>query len=282
MNDENQKPAEVPAPAADDRRFDPQATDSGVSRPRWWIHFVLIGGYFTPLLFLRRPAGPALTHTPQGLIFVCLIDLLFFTIVFGLAWLASRATREQLLLRWRPGFWVIPLGVAYSIGIRVAVVLIAIAVTVVLLATGLDQQQVNQFWRSSQPDVTSMVSITAARSDPAYAWLLLTLVSFVSAGLREELWRAGTLAGMRALWPKAFGSGNGQLLAIVIIAIAFGLGHLRLGVLGATVAGLLGFLLGLIMIIHRSIWPAVIAHGSFDALTFAILSWLPATAHPLH
>jgi membrane protease YdiL (CAAX protease family) len=36
----------------------------------------------------------------------------------------------------------------------------------------------------------------------------------------------------------------------------------------------LGFCLGLIMIFHRSIWPAVMAHGFFDATTFAILPWV--------
>jgi membrane protease YdiL (CAAX protease family) len=37
---------------------------------------------------------------------------------------------------------------------------------------------------------------------------------------------------------------------------------------------LLGFLIGIIMVMHRSIWPAVIAHGLFDATSFAILPFL--------
>jgi membrane protease YdiL (CAAX protease family) len=37
---------------------------------------------------------------------------------------------------------------------------------------------------------------------------------------------------------------------------------------------LLGFGLGVIMVLHRSIWPAVITHGMFNAATFAILPWL--------
>jgi hypothetical protein len=28
------------------------------------------------------------------------------------------------------------------------------------------------------------------------------------------------------------------------------------------------------MVLHRSIWPAVIAHGMFDATTFALLPWV--------
>jgi membrane protease YdiL (CAAX protease family) len=36
----------------------------------------------------------------------------------------------------------------------------------------------------------------------------------------------------------------------------------------------LGFALGLIIVFHRSIWPAVLAHGMFDATTLALLPLL--------
>jgi len=51
----------------------------------------------------------------------------------------------------------------------------------------------------------------------------------------------------------------------------FGFAHLRLGLLAAAMAAVLGFLLGIIMVVHQSIWPAVIAHGMFDATSFAFL-----------
>jgi membrane protease YdiL (CAAX protease family) len=38
--------------------------------------------------------------------------------------------------------------------------------------------------------------------------------------------------------------------------------------------GLLGFGLGVIMVLHRSIWPAVIAHGMFDATSLALIPWM--------
>jgi membrane protease YdiL (CAAX protease family) len=255
----------------------PTAARPRVGRIRWWIHLILIGGYFLPVFFVNGPRrGPVLTHTVRGLITVCAFDLTMFAVVFGIAWLTSRASREELFLVWRPGWLVVPLGLAYSIAIRFAIVILVLA-GAVLLAAFFDQQQLKHFWESSQPDVSTLVSLRAARSNPTYAWLLITLVSFVSAGLREELWRAGTLAGLRALWPNAFGSKTGQVVAVLLIAVAFGAGHFHMGVLAAVLAGVLGVLLGLIMVIHRSVWPAVIAHGSFDALTFALLAWLPGT-----
>ena len=266
--------------AAEEQPGTGPASGRPISRFRWVIHLALIGGYFLPLVVLTKPrTQPVLTHTPLGLIIVCGFDLILFGVVFGLALLASRATREQLFLYWRPGWWVVPLGVAYSVVIRVAVALVAVAISVVLLSTVFDQQQLQEFWRSGQPDLRSVVSVSTARSNPTYAWLLVTLVSFISAGLREELWRAGTLAGMRAVWPRVFGTNVGQFAAILLIAIAFGAGHMRMGVMAAIMAGLLGLFLGLILIIHRSVWPAVIAHGCFDAVSFALVAWLPANVH---
>ena len=46
-----------------------------------------------------------------------------------------------------------------------------------------------------------------------------------------------------------------------------------MGPIAVFIAGLLGFGLGLIMVLHRSIWPAVIAHGMFDATSMALIPW---------
>jgi membrane protease YdiL (CAAX protease family) len=45
------------------------------------------------------------------------------------------------------------------------------------------------------------------------------------------------------------------------------------GLVAVAGTGLLGRGLGIIMAAHRSIWPAVIAHGMFDATTIAFLPW---------
>ncbi len=43
------------------------------------------------------------------------------------------------------------------------------------------------------------VPLSTGQKMTSFFWLTLTLVSFVVAGVREEMWRAGTLAGLRAL-----------------------------------------------------------------------------------
>ena len=86
-----------------------------VRRWRWWVHLLLVTAY--PLFlgiagkFSREDRGPALTGSARGLLVASGLALLTFAIVFGVAWLSSRASRDDLLLRWRNGFWTVPLGI---------------------------------------------------------------------------------------------------------------------------------------------------------------------------
>jgi membrane protease YdiL (CAAX protease family) len=260
-------PPAIPAPVRQTPRW------------RWLIHLLILAVYPMLGLLFRANSGrlqqaPALSGNVRGLLFVSGVELLVFSIFFALACLVSRASREELNLRWRPGWWVVPLGMGYSIALRIGLMVIAVAVIVVLAATQtVTPQKVQEYISANRPDVEALVSVPAMRSNPAYFWLTITLVSFVVAGIREEMWRAGTLAAMRAVWPRVFGSRVGQCGAIALIAVAFGAMHLRMGVLAAVGAGVLGLMLGVIIVVHKSIWPAVVAHGVFDATTLAVLPW---------
>ena len=212
---------------------------------------------------------------------MCGFELLIFGAVFGLAWLASRASRDELLLRWRPLF--IPLGLGYSVAIRLIVAFVLVTLATVLVLSGLiTPQALQEFATANRPDVETLVDVSALRHNPLYFWLSVTVVSFVVAGGREELWRSAFLAGLISLWPSQFGSRLGQVLAVTIAAIIFGLGHLSQGVLGVGLTGCLGFVLGLIMVLHRSVWPAVIAHGAFDATSLSLLPWALDLLHKFH
>jgi membrane protease YdiL (CAAX protease family) len=246
-----------------------------ISRFRWWIHLILIGGYFAaaiPLGLLQHRRQPALLATAHGLLIVCTWEIGIFGVIFGFAWLASRASAEELLLKWRQGWWTIPLGIGYSIALRVAIAIIVFLMMAILLLTGLlPRESLAQFSTEGRTAVERIVDVSAMQHNRAYFWLTLTIASFVVGGLREELWRSGTLAAMRALWPKLFEGRDGQIAGVALIAIVFGLAHLTLGLLPAAMAMILGFLLGIIMVVHQSIWAAVIAHGMFDATSFALV-----------
>lgn len=255
-----------------------------VCRARWRVHLLVIGAYPLALGLLgwgRGPVrGPALGSNARDLVWVCGFEMLVFGAVFGLAWLASRASREDLRWRWRGGPWIIPLSLGYSVLLRVAVAVIVLflalfVVAVLLLTRVASAASLQDFVTANRPDVGALVDISALGHDPLYFWLSVSLTSFLVAGFREELWRSAFLVGMGKLWPREFGARAGQLGAAAVGAVIFGLGHLAQGPLAVLVTGLLGFGLGVIMVLHRSIWPAVLAHGLFDATTFALLAVLP-------
>lgn len=277
MDDASPLPPPIATAVSDNRQ--------PVARWRWWIHLILIGGYILPriALGLEYPRdNPALSNSTTGLILVSLLELSVFALVFGVACLISRPTREQLFLPWRPGWWVFPLGIGYSVAIRLAAAIAILGVVVIMIATHVfTPASAQQFMMTNRPDVEKLVDVEAMRHNPAYFWLTITLVSFVVAGLREELWRAGTLAAMKALWPRAFNSLGGQMIAVSLIAVLFGTAHLQLGIIAAVTAGILGLFLGIIIVLHRSIWPAAIAHGMLDATTFALLPYIMQKLHEL-
>ncbi|MDB6019053.1 MAG: Abortive infection protein [Pedosphaera sp.] len=255
-------PAPEPAPA--------------VSRWRWWLHLIILALF--PLLIGALSYSHAddrktalLPGSIAGLLSVSVYELLFFGVLFLLAWLSSRVSARQLLLKWRGGtrpFW---LGLGYSIALRLGVAAIATFVLVLwLLIHGGQSSDL----LSARPQVEQIVNLSALANNPLYFILTITLISFVVAGLREELWRAGMFAGLNMLFPRLLTTVGGRLAAIGMVAVIFGLGHTAQGWGGVAITALLGFGLGAIMVWYRSIWEAVLAHGFFDATTFVFLYWL--------
>ena len=72
---------------------------------------------------------------------------------------------------------------------------------------------------------------------------------------------------------RAFGSTGGGIAGAAVAALFFGAGHIPQGFLAAAMIAVVGFLLGVIMTLHRSVWPSVVAHGLFDAASIAMLPW---------
>ncbi len=250
-----------------------------VSRARWLGHLVILAALPIAVAIVglahRGADRPALTHGVSGLLLVCVKELLITGVLFGFAWLLSRASRDDLLLRWRLGFWAIPLGLGYSVAMRMIVgVTLGLLAGILVVSRVISAEHLQEFVMQNRPKVEVLMDVPLLQERTLYFWLSITLVSFVVAGLREELWRAGMLAGLRRVWPGVFGTRAGEMAAVVVVALLFGLGHAPQGIIAVVLTAFIGLILGGVMAAHRSVWPAVIAHGAFDAGSIIMLAFL--------
>lgn len=269
--DADQIPPVIAAPAAD-------APEQPIARWRWWLHLLILTSF--PLMaglmgiLLSSKSTALLPATSSGLFRVMTREVIFFAGIFLVAWVVSRVNRRQLLLPWRGGAMPVVWGIAYSVALRLFIMVLATTAMLFWLAfkamlTGAQPHEADQ--HVFRPRIEHLVNFDALVSNPLYFVLMVTFVSFALGGFREELWRAAMLAGINALWPQAMDRRAGQAVAITIVAILFGLAHTTQGWAGVGVTTLLGIGLGAIMVWHRSIWEAAIAHGLFDATTFVFL-----------
>ncbi len=269
-------PPESPPQASDQRAelFRSPATETPRKAGwRWGAQFLVLALY--PLILgglsltAGRQAGGALLPPDTGaLLQTVVLQLAIFALVFAVAWFFSRANADELLLRWRKGFMPLVWGVVYSVGLRILLfIVLLIAVLIMTGVMGWDQKAFEEI----RPQTEQVIDQEALVERPAYLILNLTFVSFVFAGLREELWRAGMLTGLKGMWPDLFETFGGKSVAIVLVAVVFGLGHVSQGIGGVMLTTVLGVGLGAIMVFHKSIWEAALAHGFFDATTFALL-----------
>jgi membrane protease YdiL (CAAX protease family) len=263
-----------------------------VARWRWWVHLLWLSSYplavgLVSSLLREGDAAPALSGSVAGLLMTVLQTYIFFGFFFGLSWLASRANTHHLMLEWRNGrkTWLLGLGYGVGLQIMLRIILIVIIMAAVfgalVLQSGLITMQsvqdaAVQFAQRYRPETEKLVDGSALVSNPVFLILTMTLVSFAMAGFTEELWRAGVLAGFRALFPRAFASRLGQALFVVVVAAIFGAGHAMQGIGAVVLTGIIGIMLGAIMLFHRSMWIAALAHGFFDAFSFLTLYFVQA------
>ncbi len=238
----------------------------------WVTLLFLMVGYilFATFKGADQPTDqPALSPTVSGLFVDSLLNLSLFGFLFGIGAWAARprasdlyADRPITAINWL-------LGLVWSVVLRVVVAVpILLAALVFLLLQG---ETGIQKVSTLRPRLENLLD-PSALADPLYALLCITWVSFVVAALREELWRAAMLGGIRAISPSAWSRRHSEWVGIGISSLLFGLAHLTQGWPAVGMTSVIGLVLGLIQVYRRSLAEAVIAHGFFDATTFALLA----------
>jgi membrane protease YdiL (CAAX protease family) len=196
------------------------------------------------------------------------LELGLFAVTFTVACLVARPTVDDLRLRWRGGWRPVALGLGYSVALRFVVGLgLLLVLGLLAVANGWSMAEALRH----RAKVENLVDVAALGASPAYLAVMLTVVSFGLGGLREELWRAAMLAGLAGAAPRWFGTPRGRWAAVALVALAFGAAHTPQGAVGVAATALIGLALGAVILLHRSVWEAVLAHGFFNATSFVLI-----------
>ena len=247
----------------------PPPHDPAANRLPWIGFLALMLAYILAMTWMghgRTSSEPALSGNIPGLIADTVLALLIFGVPFGIGVLLTRPTRADLFLDSTASHWLSwLLGAVWSVALRLALMVPALLAVVVFVVLN-PEHGLEQF-KANRPQVENLLD-PSALADPAYALVCVTWLSFVVAGLREELWRAAVIRGIGSFGTHGIPSRRLEWVAVFLSSAFFGLAHITQGWIAVVATALLGVGLGLIQILRRSLAEAVIAHGFFDATTF--------------
>ena len=248
-----------------------------IARWRWFVATIAVGAFpfaaaLSSTVRVKRNGGgeATLPSSVEGLLLAGALQLAVILFFFGLGWLFSRATRSELWLGWRNGVAPIWQGALYSIGLRFLPLLPLFVAAIVLTMLGYKPEALSH-WVSANRPQTEGIGDSIRAGSALYKALMLTFFSFIVAGFGEELWRVATMRGLIEIAPRTMSPLAKNIIAVTVSAIVFGIGHLYQGVAGVGVTALIGIALGAMTLHHKSVWPAIIAHGFFDASSFLMV-----------
>lgn len=242
----------------------------GAPRWGWLVMLGLMLAYIVAMTVLARHhggGGPAMSGEVGELVLESAASLGIFAGLFGVGLACVWRGRREVWGQRPHTLWTWGWGALWFVVLRVAAALPVLVVAVVLqLQHG---PAALEKVKALRPKIESLMP-PESLGDPLYALACMTWISFVVAGLREELWRAAFLRGFRALFP----GGGGTVSAwagVGVSSVLFGLAHLPQGWMGVALTTVLGLGLGAVQVARRSTWEAVVAHGLVDASTFFLL-----------
>ena len=187
---------------------------------------------------------------------IALFILVEACITVALLMLILRAHGESLrYLGWRSN----RLGADVFIGLLVVPVLFLMNVLV------------SHFFRSFLPRYYSEQNLLLETIRSPGDLALFTVSALFAGGIKEELQRAFVLVRFRDYL-------GGATVGLILWSTFFAYGHYLQGVQGSVVAGLYGFLFGVIYLVRGSLVAPVVAHSVYDAAALLAYWFLKASA----
>jgi len=105
---------------------------------------------------------------------------------------------------------------------------------------------------------------------PLYVMIPVVMI----AGVYEDIVFRGFFLGRLRILMATGKSWVGDALSVVISSVIFGLGHLYQGWFGVMKTTVAGMCLAILVLLTKSVWPAMIAHAGIDAATIVMLHFL--------
>ncbi len=100
-------------------------------------------------------------------------------------------------------------------------------------------------------------------------WAIFVVVAIFSAGFGEELSARGYALNMLA---RLFGdTRHARWIAMLVVAVIFGLAHFYQGILGTAHAIWMGIALGAFYLLSRSLWTVIVGHAVYNILTATLI-----------
>ena len=187
---------------------------------------------------------------------IALFILVEACITVALLMLILRAHGESLrYLGWRSN----RLGADVFIGLLVVPVLFLMSVLV------------SHFFRSFLPRYYSEQNLLLETIRSPGDLALFIVSALFAGGIKEELQRAFVLVRFRDYL-------GGTTVGLILWSTFFAYGHYLQGVQGSVVAGLYGFLFGVIYLVRGSLVAPVVAHSVYDAAALLAYWFLKASA----
>lgn len=103
-------------------------------------------------------------------------------------------------------------------------------------------------------------------------WVMIPVV--IIAGCYEDIVFRGFLLGRLRILFRTSKAWIGDLVAIAVSSAIFGLGHIYQGWFGVMKTTAAGVCLAILVLLTKSVWPAMIAHAGIDASTIVMLHFL--------
>jgi membrane protease YdiL (CAAX protease family) len=144
-------------------------------------------------------------------------------------------------------------------------ILAGVSLAAVFLGLFALQQAVQATWfpiRTGPPPKEIVTLFRGIANDPILLAVWIGPVAWLGVAGFEELTRVFMLNRLWAIWPRP----TARLIAMIVSAVLFGLGHIYQGPVNAVAIGVQGFLYACYYLRFGRVWPMIIGHALYDSL----------------